>query len=325
MGWQGSRSGNLLSVAQGDPDRGLAQSLDDIARSVSAATLELEMGPMCEKSFFQLLHQGAAVTQADVDGASQAFTTLTERLMPAALVLRFVKHACSMRILPEARYGDLVPGFSSSEDIAGGDAAARLASRAKKFTQQEVLDCLQWNQQKPQIPVAVAHLIQLVHGYVEALRQLVGRHSPEAAEAMVPFARQWAPKNVLKFVNIALFVTGRKRAGGGAFTVDQALVEEAMDLLSHAGAFTWDVQADTSIAAGAVGRIHCPAHSFLHKLLVKEGALMTVVDFVAAEAARVPPAPALVASLERMERYAISEETGIRTFGQEWSRMKLEA
>jgi hypothetical protein len=312
-------------VAQGERDRGLAQSLDEIARGVSAATIDAEMGPMCRQSFFQLLHQGSAVTQAAVDEAAQAFTTLTARLMPAALVHRFVKNACAMRLLPENRYADLVPGFSSSEAIAGGDAATRLASTAKKFTQQEAIDCLQWNQADPRIPVALAHMIQLVDAYAQGLLQLAARHSPEAAQKLVPFAQQWAPKNVLKFVNIALFVTGRKRAGGGSFTVDQALVEEAMDLLNHAGAFTWDVQADASIAAGAVTRIHCPAQAFLHRLVAKEGALMTVVDFVAAEAAKKPPAPALVKSLELMERYAISEETGIRTFGQEWSRMKLEA
>ena len=159
--------------------------------------------------------------------------------------------------------------------------------------------------------------------YIESLRQMVGRHSPEAAGKLVPFARQWAPKNVLKFVNIALFVTGRKRAGGGAFSVDQALVEEAMDLLNHSGAFTWDVSADTAVAQGAVTRIHCPAHAFLHRLLAKEGALMTVLEFVTAEAAKRPPPPELVKNLERMEQNAISEETGIRTFGQEWSQMKL--
>jgi hypothetical protein len=310
-------------MAEGDARRSVAQSLDEIARSVSAATIEAEMGPMCHRSFFQLVHQGSAVTQEAVEDASRAFAALTERLMPAALVHRLVQEACSMRLFPEGRYADLVPGFVSSEAIAGGDAATRLASPTKKFTQQEALDCLAWNQREPSIPVAIAHLVQLVEGYIEGLRHHVKRHSPEAADKIVPFARQWAPKNVLKFVNIALFVTGRKRALGGAFSVDRALVEEAMDLLNHSGAFTWDVRADTAVAQGSVTRIHCPAHAFLHKLLAKEGALMTVIDFVSAEAAKRPPPAKLLESLERMEQNAISEETGIRTFGQEWSEMKL--
>src|SRR5262249_4719400 len=162
--------------------------------------------------------------------------------------------------------------------------------------QQEALDCLQWNQGDPRIPVAIAHLIQLVEGYIEGLRGIVARRSPAAADKLTPFARQWAPKNVLKFVNIALFVTGRRRAGGGAFTIDQAVIEEAMDLLSHAGAFTWDASADAAIARGSVSRVHCPAHAFLHKLLAKEGALMTVIDFIAEEAARTPPLPELARS-----------------------------
>ena len=312
-------------MAEGEARRALAQSLEGIARSVSAATVEAEMGPMCRQSFFQLLHQGAAVTQDAVEEASQAFTGLTERLMPPALVHKFVQQACSMRLLPEGRYSDLVPGFSSSEALAGADAATRRASPMKKFTQQEALDCLAWNQREPRVVVAIAQLVQLVEGYIEGLRQMVARHSPEAAERLVPFARQWAPKNVLKFLNIALFVTGRQRAEGGAFTVDQALIEAAMDLLNYSGAFTWEVHADAAIAGGAVRRIHCPAHSFLHRLLVKEGTLVTVLDFVAAEAARKPPPPALVKSLELVERQAISEETGIGCFGQEWSQMKLEA
>lgn len=310
-------------MAENEARRALAQRLDEIARSVSAATIEAEMGPMCRQSFFQLVHQGAPVTQEAVEDASRAFATLTERLMPAAVVHRFVQQACSMRLFPEGRRADLVPGFTSSEAIAGGDAATRLASRAKKFTQQEALDCLVWNQRAPAVPVAIAHLVQLVEMYIESIRQMVGRRSPEAADKMAPFARQWAPKNVLKFVNIALFVTGRKRALGGEISVDQALVEEAMDLLNHSGAFTWDVQADTAVAEGAVTRIHCPAHAFLHKLLAKEGALMTVLDFITAEAAKRPPHAQLLQNLERMEQNAISEETGIRTFGQEWSQMKL--
>lgn len=310
-------------MAESDARRALAQNLDEIARSVSAATIEAEMGPMCHQSFFQLVHRGAGVTQETVEDASRAFSALTERLMPAALVHRFVQQTCSMRVYPEARHADLVPGFTSNETIAGGDAATRLTSPAKKFTQQEALDCLVWNQRAPAVPVAIAHLVQLVEGYIEGLRRAVVRYSPEAAEKLVPFARQWAPKNVLKFLNIALFVTGKKRAGGGAFSVDQALIEEAMDLLNHSGAFTWDVQADTAVPQGAVTRIHCPAHGFLHKLVAREGALMTILEFVEAEAAKTPPPAALRQSLDRMEQNAISEETGIRTFGQEWSQMKL--
>lgn len=308
-----------------DERRALAQGLDEIAQSVSATTIEAEMGSMCQRSFFQLLHEGSPVTQDEVEDASQAFAHVTERLMPAPLVHRFVQQACSARLFPEARHADLVPGFTSNEAIAGGDAATRRASPMKKFTQQEALDCLQWNQREPRIVVALAHLIQLVEGYIEGLRHTVARRSPEAADKLVPFARQWSPKNVLKFVNIALFVTGRERAPDGSFTVDRALIEEAMDLLSHSGAFTWEVAEDSAIAPGAVARIHCPAHAFLHKLLAREGALLTVIDFITAEAARKPPAPRIVTSLESMERNAISEETGIITFGQEWSRMKLEA
>ncbi|APR78310.1 Hypothetical protein A7982_03657 [Minicystis rosea] len=305
--------------------RALAQSLDEIARGVSAATIDAEMGPMCHRSFFQLLHEGAPVTQADVDDAALAFSKLTERLMPTGMVHRFVLQACSMRLFPEGRHADLVPGFTIDEAIAGSDAATRRQSPMKKFTQQEALDCLRWNQREPRIAVAIAHLVQLVEGYIEGLRHIVARRSPEAAEMLVPFARQWAPKNVLKFVNIALFVAGRRRTGSEVFTVDQTLIEEALDLLNHSGAFTWDVGADSAVAKGAVTRIHCPAHAFLHRLLAKEGTLMTVIDFISTEAARKPPSPDLVKNIELMERNAISEETGIVTFGQEWSRMKLEA
>jgi hypothetical protein len=305
--------------------RALAQQMEALAGTVIAGTIDEEMGPMCHQSFFQLVHQGAPVTQQAVEDASQAFARLTDRLMPPAVVHRFVQQACAMRLLPESRYADLVPGFSSSEAIAGGDAAARRTSPMKKFTEEEVLACLAWNQREPQILVALAHLIQLLETYVETIRHMAGRRSPEAAERLVPFARQWAPKNVLKFVNVALFVAGTKRSAGGAFTVDPSLIEEAMDLLSHSGAFTWEAQADSAVPEGSVTRIHCPAHGFLHRLLAKEGALMTVIDFVAAEAARRPPAPEVKKSLEFMEQRAISEETGIRTFGQEWSRMKLEA
>jgi hypothetical protein len=306
-------------MSEEDARRALAQGLDEIARGVSAATVEAEMGPMCHTSFFQLVQQSAGVTQEDVDDASRAFTTLTERLMPAALVHRFVQQACANRLMPETRYADLVPGFTPDEAIAGGDAAVRLASPMKKFTLQEVLDCLRYNQADPRTVVALAHLIQLVEGYIEGLRHLVARRSPEAAEKLVPYARQWAPKNVLKFVNVALFVEGRKRAAGGPITVDQPLVEAAMDLLNHSGAFTWDPQ------GSSVSRIHCPAHAFLHRFLAKEGALITVLDFVSAEAKRKPQASKLAESLAFMERAAISEETGIITFGEEWSRMKLEA
>lgn len=298
-----------------DPSRMLARSLDEIARGVAAETIEAEMGPMCMGSFFQRVHSGEEVSQEAADEASRAFTALTDRLMPAGLVHRFIQQACASRMMPETRYADLVPGFTTDESLAGSDAATRLKSPAKKFTEQEVLACLRWNQADPRTPVALAHLIQLVEGYVEGLRHIVARRSPEAANKLAPYARQFAPKNVLKFLNVALFVTGTRRAGGGAFTVDRALVEEAMDLLNYSGAFTWD----------AAIRIHCPAHAFLHRLLAKEGALMTVLDFVTAEAGRKPPAPKLGESLAFMERAAISEETGIVTFGQDWSRMKLEA
>jgi hypothetical protein len=312
-------------MVEGDARRALALALDEIARGVSGATIDAEMGSMCRQSFFQLLHEGSPVTQEAIEEASQRFADLTARLMPPGLVRRFVEQACSMRLLPEGRYADLVPGFTSSEEIAGADADARRASPLQKFTQQELLDCLAWNDREPRIVVAVAHLIQLVATYVEGLRHLVARHSPEAATKLVAFARQWAPKNVLKFLNVALFVTGRRREGGGPFTVDQALIGEAMDLLSHAGAFRWEVQADVSVGPAAVTRIQCPAHRFLHLLLVNEGALMTVVDFVAAEASREPVPPALVEHLELVRRRAISEATGIGTFGQAWSQMKLDA
>ncbi|MFT3768982.1 MAG: hypothetical protein QM820_26375 [Minicystis sp.] len=312
-------------MADSDPRRALAQSLDEIARGVAASTIEAEMGPMCHRSFFQLLHEGSPVTQEAVDEASQSFARLTDRLMPPALVHRFVVQACSNRLLPAARHADLVPGFTDGESIAGADAATRRRSPIKKFTQQEALDCLQWNQREPRIVVALAHLVDLVEGYIEGLRHIVARTSPEAAEKLAPFARQWSPKNVLKFVNIALFVTGRKRAGSDSFTIDQPLIEEALDLLNHSGAFTWEVSADTAVTPGSVSRIHCPAHGFLHRLLAQEGTLLTVIDFITTEAARKPPPPALIKCLETMERNAISEETGILTFGQEWSRMKLEA
>ena len=102
-------------MIENDARRALAQSLDEIARSVSAATIEAEMGPMCRQSFFQLVHQGSAVTQDAVDDASRAFSTLTERLMPAAVIHRFVREACANRLLPQGRHFDLVPGFTSDE------------------------------------------------------------------------------------------------------------------------------------------------------------------------------------------------------------------
>lgn len=305
--------------------RALAQRMEEIAGTVIPDAIEAEMGPMCMRSFFQLVHQGAPVTQGDVDGASQAFSRLTERLLPPGVVHRFVEQACAMRLLPESGYGDLVPGYTEDESIAGADAATRRTSPMKKFTEQEILACLAWNQREPRILVALAHLIQLLETYIETVRHMVGRHSPEAAEKLVPYARQWAPKNVLKFVNVALFVAGTRRSGGAAFEVDQALIEEAMNLLNHSGAFTWEAAIDSSIPRSAVDRIHCPAHGFLHRLLAQEGTLMTVIAFVTAEAARKPPAPEIKKSLAFMEQRAISEETGIRTFGQEWSRMKLEA
>ena len=312
-------------MAEMDGPRALAAKLDEIAASVSASSIEAEMGAMCQRSFFGVLHSGEPLGQGDVDEATQAFSKLTDRLMPVASVHAFVRQTIQNKLMPESVYADLVPGFTSDEALAGKGAAERRASPAKKFTEGEVLDCLAWNQRDPAVLVAIAHLVQLTEGYVEGLRHVVARRSVPAAEKLGPFAAQWAPKNVLKFLNIALFVAGRQRAEGGAFTVDQALIEAAMDLLNYSGAFTWEVHADAAIAGGAVRRIHCPAHSFLHRLLVKEGALVTVLDFVAAEAARKPPPPALVKSLELVERQAISEETGIGCFGPEWSQMKLEA
>ena len=307
-----------------DGPRALAAKLDEIAASVSASSIEAEMGAMCQRSFFGVLHSGEALGQGDVDEATQAFSKLTDRLMPVASVHAFVRQTIQNKLMPESVYADLVPGFTSDEALAGKGAAERRASPAKKFTEGEVLACLAWNQKDPAVLVAISHLVQLTEGYVEGLRHVVARRSVPAAEKLGPFAAQWAPKNVLKFLNVALFVEGRRRGDGEAIRVDAELIEQAMDLLNASGAFTWEVSEDPSVTVGSVERIHCPAHGFLHRFLAKEGALLTVLDFVRAEAAKKPVHASIKKSLEVMERTAISEETGIRTFGQEWSRMKLE-
>jgi hypothetical protein len=311
-------------MADGEARKRLAQDMDEIARGVSAATIEAEVGPMCTRSFFQLLHEGAPVTQAEIEAASRSFATATERLMPAALVARFVEHACATGHLPEVRHVDLAPGFASSEAFAYAAGPARLASPAKKLTEGEVLGCLAWNERDPRVPTAIALLVQLVEMYVEGLRQLVARRSPEAASRLAPFARQWAPKNVLKFLNAAIYVAGRRRDGADPVAVDRALVEDAMDLLHGAGAFTWDVPTDPTVPRGDVTRIHTPAQAFLHRLVAKENALVTVLDAVVAEAAKRPPSPVVARALALVEQRAITEQMGIRSFGQEWSRMKLE-
>ena len=96
-----------------------------------------------------------------------------------------------------------------------------------------------------------------------------------------------------------------------------------MNLLTRSGAFTWSVREDASLGEQEVVRIHCPARSFLHKLIVNEGCLMTVVDFVTKESNRSPCDPKLSIALAFVKEAAAKEADGIRTHGQEWSKTTL--
>jgi len=307
-----------------DPAPAFLHRMARIADGIDVAAIDAEMGEMCSQSLFALLRQGTRVSQERIDAAEAAFTTLTERLMPADLIDEFIAHACAMGIMPQIDQADLVPGFTSSETLAGGDAAVRLASPNAKFTQEEALACLRWNVADPRVPVAIAHLIGLTQTYADGLCELVSRRSPEAAAKLEGFSRQWSPKNVLKFVNIALFVTASAKSSlSRTFTIDQPIIAEAMNLLNRSGAFTWNAARDAAMPQKTALRIHCPAQPFLHKLVVNQGGLVKLLDFVGAGAKRTPCDGDLAASLELIRRYAAAEENGIRTFGQEWSRLKL--
>ncbi len=291
-----------------------------IAAAVRADRIDDEMGEMCHKSLFFEHTRGAPVAQERVDEAEHAFSTVTDRLMPASLVHEFVVHALLSGIPVQIEQADLVPGFSDDESLAGQGPAARAANPMKKFTRAEVLGCLRWNAADARVPAAIAHLIALVQVYAEGMCALVADRSPEAAEKLSAFAQQWSPKNVLKFLNAALFVVGGKD-GSGPRSIDKALLDEAMNLLNRSGAFLW-TEARAATPGAAPLHIHCPAQSFLHKLVVNEGTLLAVLDHVFARAARRPPDENLAASLAYLQEVAKAEELGIRTFGQEWSTMK---
>ncbi|MBM4358126.1 MAG: hypothetical protein FJ096_08440 [Deltaproteobacteria bacterium] len=299
--------------------------MEALAAGVDADRIEGELGAMCQRSLFFALRAGEAVTQADIDVASRAFITVTERLMPAPVLHGFVEHACATRILPNLDQPDLVPGFTDDESFAGKDAAARLSNPLKKFTREEVLACLRWNQREPEVPVAVAHLFDLIHTYVAALADLVGRRSPRAADRLAPFVAQWQPKNALTFVNVALHVAASRRARGGTLAIDQAAIVDAVALLDRSGAFTWHSKDDDATVTETPLRIHCPGQAFLHKVLANQATLSLVLRFVRAEARRSPLEPDVAASLAFVREAALREEAGIAAHGTAWARMKLAA
>ncbi len=295
-----------------------------VADTVEAATITEAMGGMCHRSYFFALRDGEALTQVDIDAAAHAFITLTERLLPAPLVARFITHACARGTMPQIDQAELVPGFTHDESLAGAEPSRRLAQPRKKFARSEVLACLAENRARPALPVAIAHFVSLLYAFTQGLEALVGRRSPEAAAALSPFLDQWAPKNVLKFFNVAIFVSARaherqraqrargkkgsrqRRQARGPLLVDRPVLEEAMNLLNRSGAFTWSAD-DDAATLGRPLRIHCPAQSFLHKLVVHEGALGHVIDFVATEARRTPLHPDLAASFAFVRAAAARE------------------
>jgi hypothetical protein len=297
--------------------------MDAIAATIDASRIELELGAMCQRSLFFELRQGASLTQAEIDHASQAFITATERLMPPAVVHGFIEHACRTRILPQLDAADLVPGFTADEALAFADAELRAAHPMKKFTQSEVLACLAWNQRFPAVPVALAHLIELVQTYAAALANFVERRSPAAAAKLGPFVSQWSPKNVMKFLNLALYVSARAQGHEPEEILPQERVVEAMTLLHRSGAFTWLSTDDAGTSTREPLKIHCPAQAFLHKLLVNQGSLVTVLEFVRAELGRTPVAPELTASEAFVREAARREAEGVRAHGPAWAQRKL--
>jgi len=292
--------------------------MDAIAARLDPSTLDAELGAMCKRSLFFALRQGATVSQREIDVASHAFITATERLMPPGVLHGFIEHACSTRILPRIDEGELVPGFTIDEGLAGADASTRRAHPVKKFTQAEVLACLRWNQREPDVAVALAHLVDLIQTFAAALGTLAGRYSPSAEAMLGPFVVQWLPKNVLKFMNLAIYVCGTRRSGLDAFEVDQSLIVEAVTLLDKSGAFTWTAREDSGAESASDLRIHCPAQAFLHKLLANEGSLMTVLEYVRAEALRSPVEPDVQSSFAFVRNTAARELAGVTRFGAEW-------
>jgi hypothetical protein len=294
-----------------DATQSIFRKLYELAGTVRTDSIDEEMGEMCRHSLFAKIRNGERVTQEQVDSASQTFITVTQRFMPPELVHSFIDNACVMQLPPEIEEADLVPGFTHDESIAGGDAALRLSNEMKRFTHREVLRCLAWNRAAPEIPVAIAHFISLIRAYTEVLAEMVTRRSPSAGEKFERFASQWASRNLLKFTNLALWVRGNHRGQGDAFVIDQPLIDEAMELLNRSAAFTWSVQKDAAVSSSAVERIHCPAQAFVQKLIVNQGTLLRVIQFVQSEAARIPCPPELSASLDFMREFAEKEETRI--------------
>src|SRR5260221_13847849 len=97
-----------------------------IAAAVRAERIADEMGEMCQKSLFFEHQRGTHVAQERVDRAEHAFSTITDRLMPAALIHEFVLHACTTGVPVEIEHADLAPGFSDDESLAAQGAPARL-------------------------------------------------------------------------------------------------------------------------------------------------------------------------------------------------------
>ena len=287
--------------------------MEAIATSVDPTRIEGELGAMCQRSLFFALRAGSPVSQADIDAATRAFLTITERLMPTQVVHGFVEHACQSRILPSIDHAALVPGFTHDESFAGKDGAARSDNPLKKFTRSEALGCLRWNQREPAVAVAMAHLIDLIHTYVAALGELVARRSPAAGEALQPFIAQWRPKNALTFVNVAIHVAATRRCKDAPLVVDHRTIVDAVTLLDRSGAFVWNSKDDRATLLDVQRRIRCPAQAFLHKLLANQGTLALVLRFVRTEAARVPLAPEVEASLEFIRQAAVREEALIMT------------
>jgi hypothetical protein len=193
-----------------------------------------------------------------------------------------------------------------------------------------VLTALRYADADPALAVAIAHFVELVQTYAAALANLAGRRSPGVEEKLQPFVFQWSPKNVMKFVHTAASVAASRRGLLGEadgtpqpFEVDQALLTEAVSLLNKSGAFTWTSRDDAAMSLADERRIHCPAQAFLHKVIVNQGSLMTVLAFVRAELRRSPVAPELQASVAFVRATATREAEAVRRHGAAWSEMAL--
>jgi hypothetical protein len=204
-----------------------------------------------------------------------SFIQYTRRAMPPTLVATHMRARLPDILGNKPNIHDLL--LTNWDDTPGVILhGAKERRSAYHFTRSEILQFLQWAEQRPEVTLGIQYAQELMIDYLVHLRDLLSADATDPREDLQIFTEHWrTATNMQKVFPLALHLCGRWTDDP---EIDQKTIQRMFEFLEQIGEFKQHLTPTKAAPPGASGLvIACPIEECLRDVLAREGMLAEVI------------------------------------------------